>query len=49
MLRDVIDFLWLICLLNIAVLLTTASVVILKIMFQDSSSDGHERKQPSDV
>ena len=43
MLRDIIDFLWLICLLNIAVLLTTASVVILKIMFQDSSCDSHER------
>ena len=31
MIRDIIDFLWMVCLLNVAVLLTSATLLILKI------------------
>ena len=49
MLKDVIDFLLLICLLNVAVLLTTASMVVLKIMFQDPRRESHEGELPTHI
>ena len=42
MIRDIIDFLWMVCLLNFAVLLTSATLLILKIFFQDPKHEVYE-------
>lgn len=49
MIRDIIDFLWMVCLLNVAVLLTSATLQILKIFFQDPKHEVYEAEQHTHV
>lgn len=49
MIRDIIDFLWMVCLLNVAVLLTSATLLILKIFFQDPKHEIYEGEQHTHV
>ncbi len=44
MLQYFIDFLWMVCLLNVTILLTTANVLLLKILLHDPKTDNHDRK-----
>lgn len=44
MLQDIIDFLWMVCLLNVTILLTTANVLLLKILLHGPKPDNHDRQ-----
>ncbi len=44
MLQYIIDFLWMVCLLNVTILLTTANVLLLKILLHDPKTDNYDRK-----
>ncbi len=44
MLQYIIDFLWMVCLLNVTILLTTANVLLLKILLHDPKPDNYDRQ-----